>query len=125
MDAGAERLHGSTYNPTTLRRLETLKAGKATPFRELQKLITYDLAGNITGITDATNSNQTQTFGYDWLDRLTSATSAVGVGQYSHTYTTPSAISPVTMATSTYGSQPHAVTNVRQQLRLRRQRQWG
>jgi hypothetical protein len=28
-----------------------------------------------------------QSFGYDWLDRLTTAaTSATGVGQYSHTY---------------------------------------
>ncbi len=114
MDAGANGFTRQyTYNPTT-RRLETLKAGKATPFEELQKLsYTYDLAGNITGITDATNSNQTQTFGYDWLDRLTSAaTSAVGVGQYSHTYAY-NAIGNLTSYNGnvyTYGSQPHAVT---------------
>ena len=103
----------SIYNPSTLR-LETLKAGKATPFEDLQKLAyTYDLAGNVQILTDATNSGQVQSFGYDWLDRLTSAaTNAAGVGQYSHTYAY-SAIGNLTSYNGnayTYGSQPHAVT---------------
>ncbi len=33
----------------------------------------YDNVGNITVITDVTNSNQKQTFAYDPVDRLTSA----------------------------------------------------
>ena len=64
-------------------------------------------------LTDATNSGQVQTFGYDWLDRLTTAaTSAVGIGQYSHTYAY-NAIGNLTSYNGnsyTYGSQPHAVT---------------
>jgi RHS repeat-associated protein len=37
---------------------------------------------------ECTNSNQAQSFGYDWLNRLTSAsTNAAGAGQYDHSYT--------------------------------------
>ncbi len=73
----------------------------------------YDLAGSVQTLTDAANSGQVQSFGYDWLDRLTSAaTNAVGVGQYSHTYAY-NAIGNITSYNGnayTYGSQPHAVT---------------
>jgi len=33
----------------------------------------YDAGGNVKAITDTTNSGQVQTFGYDALDRLISA----------------------------------------------------
>ncbi len=54
-----------------------------------------------------------QSFGYDWLDRLTSAaTNAAGIGQYSHTYAY-NAIGNITSYNGnayTYGAKPHAVT---------------
>ena len=114
VDSGANGFtRQSVYNPSTLR-LETLKAGKATPFEDLQKLAyAYDLAGNVQTLTDSANNGQVQSFGYDWLDRLTSAaTNAAGAGQYSHIYAY-SAIGNLTSYNGnayTYGSQPHAVT---------------
>jgi len=74
----------------------------------------FDNGGNVTGITDAINSGQALSFGYDWLNRLTSASStAVGTGQYNHTY----AYNAIGNITSNNGSsysysttQPHAVT---------------
>jgi len=65
-------------------------------------------------LTDHANSSQVQTFGYDWLDRLTSAsTNAAGAGQYNHTYSYD-AIGNLTNYNGnayTYSaSQPHAVT---------------
>ncbi len=114
LDSGANGFtRQSLYNPSTLR-LETLKAGTAAPFENLQKLAyAYDLAGNVQTLTDATNGGQAQSFGYDWLDRLTSAaTNAAGVGQYSHTYAY-NAIGNLTSYNGngyTYGAQPHAVT---------------
>ena len=87
---------------------------------DLQNLsYTYDDAGNITTITDGINGingingNQTQTFGYDWLNQLTSAaTDANGTGQYSHSYSYDSIgnITDFDGATYTYDNdQPHAV----------------
>jgi YD repeat-containing protein len=47
----------------------------------------YDALGNVTAVRDYVNSNQVQSFGYDHLNRLTSAaTNGVGSGQYSHSY---------------------------------------
>ncbi|MEL7627136.1 MAG: RHS repeat domain-containing protein [Anaerolineaceae bacterium] len=49
----------------------------------------YDSVGNILTITDALNSGQVQSFAYDALNRLTTAsTSSVGEGQYSQSYGT-------------------------------------
>jgi YD repeat-containing protein len=103
----------AVYNANTLR-LDTLQAGTASPFANLQQwAYTYDLAGNVQTLTDSANSGQVQSFGYDWLDRLTSAaTTAIGIGQYSHTYAY-NAIGNLTSYNGnayTYGSQPHAVT---------------
>jgi RHS repeat-associated protein len=114
LDSGANGFtRQSVYNANTLR-LETLKAGTAAPFENLQKLAyAYDLAGNVQTLTDTANSGQVQTFGYDWLDRLTTAaTNAAGVGQYSHTYAY-NAIGNLTSYNGnayTYGTKPHAVT---------------
>ncbi|MBK7203490.1 hypothetical protein [Candidatus Amarolinea dominans] len=114
VDSGANgftRQYG--YNASTLR-LETIKAGTASPWENLQKLTyAYDLAGNVQTLADSANSGQVQTFGYDWLDRLTTAaTNAAGVGQYNHTYAY-NAIGNLTSyngAAYTYGTKPHAVT---------------
>ncbi len=114
MDSGANGFtRQSVYNANTLR-LETLKAGKMTPYEDLQKFAyTYDLAGNVQTLTDSANSGQVQSFGYDWLDRLTTAvTNAAGTGQYNHTYAY-NAIGNLTSYNGnayTYGTKPHAVT---------------
>ncbi len=75
---------------------------------------TYDLAGNVQTLTDATNNGLVQTFGYDWLDRLTSAaTTAIGISQYSHTYAY-NAIGNLTNYNGnayTYDGRPPAVTS--------------
>jgi len=47
----------------------------------------YDIGGNITQITDANLGPQTQSFGYDALDRIVSAQAVGGsVGTYSESY---------------------------------------
>jgi YD repeat-containing protein len=47
----------------------------------------YDAGGNVKAITDTTNSGQVQTFGYDALDRLITATTTItGNGQYGESY---------------------------------------
>ncbi len=136
-DLGTQYVAATTYNPTgqvtaqqldvspngltrqyvyetnTLR-LSVHKAGTASPWENLQKLTyTYDNAGNVRAITDTVNSGQAQTFSYDWLNRLTAAaTTAVGTGQYSHSYVY-NAIGNITSYNGnayTYGTKPHAVT---------------
>ncbi|MBK8987684.1 MAG: RHS repeat-associated core domain-containing protein [Chloroflexi bacterium] len=75
----------------------------------------YDDVGNLTTILDKMNSDQVQTFGYDHLNRLTSAaTNAAGGGQYTHTYAynTLGNLTSYNGAGYTYGSSlhKHAVT---------------
>ena len=43
----------------------------------------YDFNNNITNITNGISSNQTQSYGYDWLNRLKSVTSTSGNHSYS------------------------------------------
>jgi RHS repeat-associated protein len=63
----------------------------------------YDNVGNVTALTDNSNAGQLQTFGYDELDRLTSAsTSAAGDGRYSHTYSYGTVGNLDTLAGRTY-----------------------
>lgn len=69
---------------------------------------TWDAAGNMTQREDVL-AEETETFNYDFLDRLTSAS-----GPYSETYTYDE-IGNITSKNGvayTYGSQPHAVTAV-------------
>jgi RHS repeat-associated protein len=44
----------------------------------------YDLANNVSGITDSVTSGNSQSFGYDTLNRLTSASGAYGKLGYSY-----------------------------------------
>jgi RHS repeat-associated protein len=44
----------------------------------------YDPVGNLTGLTDGLNSANNQTFGYDALDRLVSASGAYGTLTYTY-----------------------------------------
>ena len=76
---------------------------------------TYDTSGNARGIADAV-SNEMQNFGYDTLDRLTSANATNGPANYSETY----AYNATTGNLTTKGSltlqyndsaHAHAVTN--------------
>ncbi len=127
-DRAAARCPGPTASraslPTTPARCGWTRSrrAKATPFEELQRLsYTYDLAGNVQTLTDATNSSLVQTFGYDWLDRLTSAaTTTIGISQYSHTYAY-NAIGNrrATTATRTPTAASRGHQRLRQQLRLR------
>ncbi|MBX3061318.1 MAG: hypothetical protein KF770_33085, partial [Anaerolineae bacterium] len=75
----------------------------------------YDNVGNVAAVRDYVNANQLQTFGYDHLNRLTSAgTNSAGSGQYTHTYAynTLGNLTSYNGATYTYGSSlhKHAVT---------------
>ena len=65
-------------------RLSAIQAGTNPAADNLQQLLyTYDASGNILTFIDGANSGQVQTFGYDWLDRLVSAsTNAAGTSQY-------------------------------------------
>ena len=101
------------YDSATLR-LSVIRAGTAAPWTNRQELhYAYDNNGNITSLTDARNSGQVQSFGYDWLDRLTSAsTNAAGTGQYSHAYSYDAIGNITSMAGNSYtysSAQPHAV----------------
>jgi RHS repeat-associated protein len=109
--SGNGLIQARTYHPWNTQggRLKTITAGA------LQNLTySYDAVGNIASIVDSLNS-QTQTFGYDFLDRLTSA-SANGdptSGGYSEAYsyngTTGSlAYKGTTANTYTYGDPAHA-----------------
>jgi hypothetical protein len=103
-----------SYESNTLR-LSSVTAGTASPWTNRQQLTySYDNNSNVTSLTDGQNISQTQSFGYDWLDRLvTASTNAAGVGQYNHTYTYNAIGNLTNYAGSpyTYGSsKPHAVT---------------
>jgi len=96
-------------------RLSTLKSGQQGSLLDLR--FAYDNVGNIQTITDVLNSNQIQSFTYDSLNRLTSAsTNAIGIGQYtpqSYTYntTTGNLSNKSDVGAYTYSTaQPHAVT---------------
>ncbi len=93
---------GLTYNP--LGQLTQMRLGNTLPFTNTYDLLSsrlkrlqagslldlsyrYDAVGNIKAITDTTNSGQVQTFGYDALDRLLSAsTTLTGTGRYAESY---------------------------------------
>src|SRR6185369_16174695 len=63
-------------------RLTSLADTGAAPLQSLA--YSYDPAGNVTSIADGIAPSHGQTFGYDVLNRLTSATGAYG--SYSYTY---------------------------------------
>jgi RHS repeat-associated protein len=66
---------GWTWGNSTLAGREYDLDGKITDIDSAGlKTYSYDDAFRITAITDASNSNLSQTYGYDLLDRLTSAT---------------------------------------------------
>ena len=76
----------------------------------------YDAPGNVTTMRDYLNSNQEQNFGYDALNRLTSAsTNRVGSGQYSHSYVYNKIGNITNFAGTAYaynGGKPHAITHL-------------
>jgi YD repeat-containing protein len=108
---GSGLTQARTYHPWNTQggRLKTMTAGA------LQNLAySYDAVGNITSIVDSVNS-QTQSFGYDFLDRLTSASASgdPASGGYSEAYgysgtTGDLAYKGTTANTYTYGDPAHA-----------------
>ncbi len=81
MRLGNNLLITNTYDLLSFR-LKRLQAGSL-----LDLSYRYDAVGNVQAITDTTNSSQVQTFTYDALDRLTSAsTTLIGTGQYAESY---------------------------------------
>jgi len=62
----------------------------------------YDLTDNIASITDLVSSTKTQTFGYDNLDRLTSATGIYGTLGYTYDDVGNRLTETLGIATSTY-----------------------
>ena len=106
-----------TYNDWLVNggRLSMLQSGQSASLLNLG--FTYDGVGNILTITDHLNDNQVQTFTYDSMDRLrTASTNATGQGQYTQTYGYNSATGNLNyksdVGTYTYSTtaQPHAVT---------------
>ena len=69
-------------------RLLSITSGvENTPGRLQDLSYRYDIQGNITQITDANLGPQTQSFGYDALDRILSASATGGsVGEYAESY---------------------------------------
>jgi hypothetical protein len=125
------RFRSADYTGTTNDPKLTVEHGSAPPSstggRVLQDITyTYDNVGNITAITDISDSGaaKTVTFGYDDLYRLTFATTTVAsstpflqtysyssIGNISEWRTSPSATSTYTYA-STGWANPHAATDV-------------
>jgi YD repeat-containing protein len=66
-----------TFRPTSLITNLNGGAGAGTGAIVQNLAYGYDSIGNITGITDATNSAKSETYTYDALNRLTSATSTM------------------------------------------------
>ncbi len=103
-------------------RLDNYQVNSAWYGNQLNLSYSYDAVGNVKTISDGSNSNQVQTFTYDALNRLTSAsTNAVGNGQYSESYsynpignlTSKSDLGSYSYPPSGANSvRPHAVTSV-------------
>ena len=67
-------------------RLKTIQHGSSSDSKS-DFNYTYDLVGNIrSNITTYNSTTDAQNFGYDHLNRLTSASATGGVGNYSHAY---------------------------------------
>ncbi len=110
-DASNQVATSYTYEPATFRP-KTLTTQKGS--NTYQTLgYTYDLAGNVTAITDAPGGNQV--FTYDELDRLTSATGPYGDRSYTYdsigNLTNNSALGAYTYTFTVAGRVlPHAVS---------------
>ncbi len=95
------------------RRLTRLLTLAPSPLGSLQDLqYTYDSAGNILNIIDGVNT-ATQSFSYDALNRLSSATSATNSYDVkTYVYDEIGNIIQKDGLTYSYGTRPHAVTSL-------------
>jgi len=106
-----------------LQKIKTGPSGSPTQWQDLT--YTYDGVGNVLTIADAkvAGGTQTQTFGYDHLDRLLTANAAggsAGQGQYSESYsynlignmTSKSGVSYTYPPSGDVSERPHAVRRV-------------
>ncbi len=104
-----------TYGATTLRLTSLVTTKDATTLQSFG--YAYDNVGNITTLTDNRTPANSQTFTYDALDRLVSATGSYG--SHSYSYNTIGNILIKAGVTYTYGAtaqtcsrlMPHAVTS--------------
>ena len=98
-----------SYNPQTLRLQDLQSTG---PVGALQQFhYQFDALGNVTQITDSVHT-ATQTFGYDDLSRLTSATGSYGALSYAYDPVGNMLEKEgVQMAYGENGAPPHAVTS--------------
>ncbi|MDX1410114.1 MAG: hypothetical protein R3330_18315, partial [Saprospiraceae bacterium] len=69
-----------SYDPTNFRLTSLTTVNGATVLQDVGYI--FDHGGNVTALTDPTQGNQT--FGYDALDRLTSATGTYGTLTYTY-----------------------------------------
>ncbi|MEW9625817.1 hypothetical protein [Rhodanobacter geophilus] len=79
---GNGRIYAATQNTRQLTSAFSDGAGSTT---DVQEALTYDADGNITAVTDPSGL-RTKSFGYDDLNRLTSATATNLYGAESYTY---------------------------------------
>ena len=112
-----------TYPATENFRLVSQQAGTAAPYTDLQNLsYAYDDTGNVLTISDAAayGGSQTQSFSYDFLDRLQTAQATGGgapYGEYaqqSYGYSHAGNLTSFAGATFAYNdaAHPHALTHI-------------
>jgi RHS repeat-associated protein len=98
------------YNPLTTR-LTHFTSTSSTPELLQDLSYTYDPLGNITAITDALDPSASQTFGFDDLNRMISASGAYGAHNYSYDpIGNMTSKEGVTLTYGQNGLRPHAVT---------------
>ena len=102
---------GGTYDTTggyygRLWEIKTLPQAGGTALQDTR--YTWDAVGNMSTRQDVLAS-ETETFGYDFLDRLTSVS---GAYSQSYSYNQIGNITSMNGASYTYGTKPHAVTAV-------------
>ncbi len=107
---------GGTYDTTggyygKLWEIKSVKSGYS-PIQDTK--YTWDAAGNLTQRQDLVVINETETFSYDYFDRLTSATTNSGSNPYTETYAFDLIGNLLSKngTSYTYGAKPHAVTQV-------------
>ncbi len=104
-----------TYDPNAFRLQQLATTGPGGPLQTLS--YTYDAVGNVLAITDGVNAAYNESFGYDDLHRLTSATGPYGALTYAYdqigNMTCNSQLGPCTASSANYGYPPSGASSVR------------
>jgi YD repeat-containing protein len=98
---GSNAIYVASENPRNLMSEFSYSLGST---KQVDESFAYDANANITGITDqsANNGQRTKAFGYDGLNRLTSAIASGLWGNESYTYDVLNNITSVTSAGATH-----------------------